>query len=531
MKRSINAPAIAFGLLLCGVIAAPAFAAEGGLDTTFGSGGKAVVSFKANTNDIARAVAIQKDGRIVTAGYAEGITSTATGLDFALARHNKDGSIDTTFGTGGKVTTDFSDGNGISSDTAYAVAIQPDGKIIAAGYSNGAQDIAVARYNTDGSLDTTFAKGGKFTSLSINSPTYYFSGGAATAVALQADGKIVVAGYIYNSPQHISANRYDFVVMRFNTNGSLDSTFASGGVQVTAMGDINNFDYAYAVAIQSDGKIVVGGSSGLYGGTTENFALARYNTNGSLDSTFGNEGKASADIGGNNDRAYALAIQSDGKILAAGNATVSTYNASLALARFNSNGTLDSAFGAGGKVTTNVGTSNPSFAYGVAVQSDGRIVIAGIKETYYMVVARYGSNGILDNTFGNGGLVTTTSYDYAHAIAIQPDGKIIAAGSTLGTSADFAVYRYLGTAIVPTATSRAECLFAWAEVTYPSYFSPASAASTRALDYYYRYYAGTNAYLAWASRDNNLYYFGPLSQNTLMNLGSMSQWLVTSGCN
>lgn len=528
MRRIPNSSNLVWGLMLLAVLGlAPARAAEGGLDTSFGSGGKVVTSFKANANDIARGIAIQKDGRIVTAGYAEGPTSATTGLDFGLVRYNKDGSLDTTFGSGGKVTTDFSDSRGVSSDAAYAVAIQADGKIVAVGYADGLRDFAVARYNADGSLDTTFATGGKFTSYSISSPSYYFSGGSATAVAIQSDGKIVVAGYIYNSPQHTSLNQYDFVVMRFNSNGALDASFASGGVKVVAIGDGYDFDYAYAVAIQSDGKIVVAGSGGPYNGTTENFALIRLNANGSLDSSFGSSGKVTADIGGNNDKAYAVAIQSDGKIVAAGSATISTYNASLAVARFNSNGTLDTSFGSGGKVTTNVGSSNPSAAYGVVVQADGKIVIAGIKEVYYMVLARYTSGGLLDTSFGTGGLVTTTTYDNAYAVALQSDGRIVAAGATSG---DFAAFRYLGTAVATSASAQADCVFSWAETAYPSHFSPAGAASANALDYYYRYYSGTGSFLASASRDNSLYYFGPLSQNTLLSLGAMSQWLVISGC-
>ena len=342
----------------------------------------------------------------------------------------------------------------------------PTARLWQQGMQGGSYDFALARYNTDGTLDATFGSGGKVTTYTT---AYYFSIGSAKAVAIQSDGKIVVAGYIYNSPQHVSSNQHDFALVRYNTDGTLDATFGSGGIVVTALRpgkDNNDMDYAHAVAIQADGKIVAAGSTGPHPNgsydpkavTTDNFALVRYNTNGTLDTSFGAGGIVTADIGTNNDKAYAVAIQSDGKIVAAGYAYSSVSNANFALARFNTNGTLDANFGTAGKVTTDIGTGE-SYAYGVAIQSDGKIVAAGVKNGYYFALVRYNTNGTLDTTFGTGGMVTTTNYDKAYAVAIQSDGKIVAAGycnieTGVWTSPDsgFFVVRYLTGAATPTPT-------------------------------------------------------------------------------
>ena len=186
-----------------------------------------------------------------------------------------DGGIDTTFGTGGRVTTDF----GPYDDEANAVAIQSDGKIVAAGTTGGTdRDFALARYNTDGTLDTTFGTGGRVTTYSSTDPSYFYDA-TASAVAIQSDGKIVVAGYAYNSDQQVNYNQYDFALARFNTDGTFDSTFGTGGIVVTAVGPDVDYDYAYAVTIQTDGKIVAAGATGPrsnYGGTNDKFALVRY---------------------------------------------------------------------------------------------------------------------------------------------------------------------------------------------------------------------------------------------------------------
>ena len=304
----------------------------GALDMTFNSTGKVVTSFGAGA-DFAKAIAIQADGKIVVAGVVNISAGFSPVNRFAIARYNMDGSLDTTFGTSGKVTTAIG-----TNDSANAVAIQADGKIVAAGSSNNW--LALVRYNTDGGLDTTFDTDGKVTA----------DFGGANAVAIQADGKIVAAG----------TSNFSFALVRYNTDGSLDTTFDTDG-KVTA-----DFGSANAVAIQADGKIVVAARSLI------DFTLARYNTNGSLDTTFDTDGKVTTDFLGGFDDASAVAIQSDGKIVAAGWAIISGF----ALARYNTDGSLDTTFDTDGKVTTTINNMS-NVASAVAIQSDGKIVAAG----------------------------------------------------------------------------------------------------------------------------------------------------------
>ncbi|MFG2985674.1 calcium-binding protein [Streptomyces sp. NPDC048258] len=383
-----------------------ALAAPGDLDPTFGTGGTVTTDFEGG-NDVARGVAVQADGKIVAAG--------AGGAgDFTLARYNTDGSLDTTFDTDGKVTTDFAGGN----DRANGVVVQADGKIVAAG--GAGFDFGLARYNTDGSLDTTFGTGGKVI-------TGFFAGDEAFGVALQADGKIVAAGGTDTG----SSTNTDFALARYNTDGSLDTTFDTDGKVTTdfALG----FDQAHGVKVQADGKIVAAGEGESAGNV--DFALARYNTNGSLDTTFDTDGKVTTDFGGT-ERAFGVALQADGKIVAAGGSTA------FSLARYNTNGSLDTSFDTDGKVTT----AFAGQANGVALQADGKIVAAGGPGDF--ALARYNTNGSLDTSFGTGGTVTTNfgTFDNARGVALQADGKIVAAGQA-GT--DFGLARYEGVGAAP----------------------------------------------------------------------------------
>ncbi|MBI3994557.1 MAG: hypothetical protein HY349_01140 [Nitrospirae bacterium] len=395
-------------------------AAAGDLDTSFGSGGKVMTDFFANY-DSDNAAAIQGDGKIVGVGYAQ----NGSNIDFALTRYNIDGSLDTTFGTGGKVTADFG-GN----DQAYAVAIQSDRKIVVAGWSSTistGQDFALARYNTDGTLDTTFGTAGKVIT--------DFGGGNSQAlgVAIHTNGKIVAGGLARVGSYN------DFALARYNSNGTLDTTYGTGGKVTT---DFGNEDSAYAIAVQSDNKVVAVGQA--RNGSNFDFAVARYNSNGSLDTTFDTDGKVTTEFGNNNDRANAVAIQWDGKIVAVG--TGSGYLDDFAVARYNSSGTLDSTFGTGGKVTTDFGYYET--AYGLAIQWDGKIVAAGSSSVGFGL-ARYNSNGTLDATFGTGGKVTTSvgvAGSTALAVSMQGDGKIVAAGgaSNAAGNTDFTLIRYFG---------------------------------------------------------------------------------------
>jgi uncharacterized delta-60 repeat protein len=307
---------------------------NGSLDTGFGTGGKVITSVT-SSNDYGMGVAIQSDGKVVVAGFG-GPTATC---DFAVVRYNADGTLDTGFGGSGIVTTSIGSG----ADEAYDVAIQPDGKILVVGGSSG--KFALVRYNTNGSLDGSFGTGGIVTS------TVGPGSAEGRALAVQADGKIVMAGNSYNG------SYADFAVARYNSNGSLDTAnFGSpNGWVVTSLS--SDHDMAYGVALQLDGKIVAGGF--VKNGSNEDFAVIRYNTNGSLDTAnFGSpNGWVTTHFAGAVDEVMAVAIQSDGRIVAAG-WTSGGAGDDFAIARYNSDGSLDSSFGTGGKLTTDFGGNN-----------------------------------------------------------------------------------------------------------------------------------------------------------------------------
>ncbi len=406
-----------------GVCLISSFTGGGSLDTTFGAGGKVVTPIR-NAEDLARGTVIQSDGKIIVVGGS----SNGSNLDFAIARYNADGSLDNSFGTNGKVTTPI----GSSDDEAFSAAIQTDGKIVVSGYSIGNDaDFAVVRYNINGSLDTSFGSGGKVTTAASSVDDY------AEGVALQADGKIVAAGL-----GKFGSND-DFLVARYNTNGSLDTSFGSGGIRHTAIG--SSYDDADSVVIQPDGKIILAGYAAF--GNQYDFGIVRYNTDGSEDASFGSGGVVSTGFGGSDDFADSIALQADGKIVVVGD-TNNGSNRDFAAARYNTNGSLDTSFGTNGRVITPIG-GGLDIARSVKIQSDGKIVAAGVSNNGSnddFAVVRYTTNGTLDTNFGAGGKVTTAignSNDGGNAVALQTDGNIVVAGySYNGANNDFAVVRY-----------------------------------------------------------------------------------------
>ena len=383
---------------------AVALAAPGDLDPSFGTGGTVITTF--GGTDVASAVAMQPDGKLVVVGR----TNIAANTTFALARYNPNGSLDPAFGTGGLVTTDFG-----STDQAFAVALQPDGKIVTAGRRGS--DVIVARHNADGTQDSLFGSSGRVI-------TNFGSTEQALALVLQPDGKIVVAGRTNKN------GNFDFALARYSAGGVVDTTFGTSGLVTTDFG--GSVDRAFAMALQPDGKLVVVGDSDA------NFALARYNGDGSLDPGFGIGGKVLTTFGGT-DQASAVVLQPDGKIVVAGQTDTGT-SIDFALARYMPDGSLDGAFGSGGRVTTNfIGTSD-DLGSAVAVQFDGKIIVGGASDENF-ALARYTSEGILDNGFGTEGKVTTNfgGEDLLHALTLQPDGAIVG----VGESADrFALARY-----------------------------------------------------------------------------------------
>ncbi|WP_369263366.1 calcium-binding protein [Streptomyces sp. R35] len=416
------ASALAAALAL--VLTAPgaALAAPGDLDPAFDHDGRVVTDF--GGYDESRGMAVQADGKIVTVGLNQPYESGE--IDFTLARYNPDGSLDPGFGIGGLVTTDVRGGE----DYADGVAVQSDGKIVVVGRTsdpeNPGPEFTVVRYNPNGTLDTGFGDGGTVvTDFGTGGPSEAF------AVQLQADGRIVAAGM----------SGAGFALARYNpVDGSLDSGFDGDGKVTTAFA--GGAATAFDVALQSDGKIVAAGRAGYnYPAYDSDFAVARYNADGSLDSGFDGDGRtttafARVDVIGG------VAVQPDGKIVVTG-----TSDFDFALARYNPNGTLDSGFDGDGKVTTDFGSGTLDGSSDLALQSDGKIVAAGISLSDF-AVARYNVDGSLDSGFGVGGKVTTDVdsgyYDVANAVALQSDGKIVLSGNT-GDDRGLVRYQVAGT--------------------------------------------------------------------------------------
>lgn len=414
------------------------FASAGTLDATFNPAGTppgSVFTQVGNIHSGINGIAIQPDGKIVATGFA----STATS-HFALARYNTDGTLDNTFGSGGTVTTPagFIVGN--------AVVIQPDGKIVVAGYNDTTFRFVVARFDANGTLDNTFGVGGIQTT-PIGAP----NSSLAFAIVLQPDDKIVAVGSAF------VGGLQQFVVVRYDSNGVLDPAF--NGIGYTQTPVASSLSAAFGVALQSDGKIVVTGQA--LDGSDQTVAVARYTTAGILDATFGVLGIQKTSVGINNS-GNAVAIQSDGNIIVAGATTLGGTQEFL-VQRYTIAGVLDATFGSGGSVTTDIGGN--AAAYAVALQPDGKIVAAGYGPYANFALARYTTAGVLDPSFDSDGTVSTPLANQAQArsMALQSDGKIVVGGSVYvpteaGVRIQFGLARYLGDTITPptpTPTSNA----------------------------------------------------------------------------
>lgn len=343
------------------------------------------------------------------------------------------GELDLTFGTGGIAVTDFAG----KADLGFAAAIQSDGKTVAAGKSQDANNnsiFALVRYNSDGSLDTSFDGDGKVTTFGtslvqgkLNGPT-----GSAWAVAVQPDGKIIAAGSSNVFTKGVVTRR-GFTLVRYNSNGSLDTSFGTQGVVTTSSGGLGGLAEVRGIVLQGDGRIVVAGSANL--GSNTNIGIARYNANGTLDSSFSGDGIVTTDLGTTGaDFARAVALQSDGGIVVAGpKGYVNSGTSSAFIARYTSFGNLDPAFGSGGTVTISVGSV--TYLTSMAVQSNGSIVAAGWSgaddDHADMLVTRVDTNGALDSTFDGDGIRTVDFFgvrDKAQGMVLQQNGQIVVAG-------------------------------------------------------------------------------------------------------
>lgn len=472
---------------------------NGSLDSSFSDDGKLIIKTRPNTFERANAVTIQTGGKILIGG-----TSGYSRRDFTLVRFNSNGTLDTNFGLNGVIYTRVSEGisgelnaliiapngdifggglaenasggdafafakydqNGkpasefgvfgyvtnnfqISPNLSYeakSVALQPDGKFLAAGnfvFNSGNTNGILARYESNGSLDRNFNNQAGY--VSLNSPSA--STREITAVALQPDGKILVVGNFEDS------SNAGLFVSRYNPNGSIDFAFGNSGQTVISI--FNGGGLGQDITVLPDGKIVIAGATANISTQLLKFAVFKLNSNGSPDTTFGSNGLATTSFSASNDVALSIGVQTDGKIVASGAANFDLgSNGQIALARFNANGSIDTSFGASGKVTTEVGTFL-DIAADVQLQTDGKIVIGGVSCTDGNcdggngLIFRYNTSGSLDSTFDGDGKVftqppTNGAPTAISSIAIQPDGKIVGGGAVVNnaTQGDVLIARY-----------------------------------------------------------------------------------------
>jgi len=400
---------------------------DGTLDTSFDTDGK-VIQDIASYSDLGQSLAIQPDGKILLSGRCYSGSNT----DFCIARFNSNGTLDTTFGSpnGYKIQP-----IGSSNDYGYSSAIQPDGKILFGGHcKNGSYwDFCIARFNSNGTLDTTFGSPNGYIIQDIGS-----SDDIGLSLAIQPDGKILLGGRC----QGVSNN--DFCIARFNSDGTLDTSFGSpNGYIIQPIGSSD--DIGQSLAIQPDGKILLGGY--CYNGNNYDFCIARFNSDGTLDTSFGTNGKVIQDIGSLTDIGKPLVIQRDGKILLGGYCQGES-NFDFCIARFEINGTLDTSFGTSGRVIQPIGSFD-DHKQSLAILPDGKILLGGHCESvssWDLCIARFNSDGTLDTSFGSSGKVIQpigSSNDYGFSLAIQPDGKILLGGSCQGVSNfDFCIARF-----------------------------------------------------------------------------------------
>jgi uncharacterized delta-60 repeat protein len=398
--------------------------AAGDLDTAFGTGGFVTTDF-ASQDDEGLGSALQSDGKLLVVGL-----TTSNSRDFALARYNTDGSLDWSFGDNGRVTTNLG-----GTDDAFGVVVQSTGKIVVGGRSQvGSWDFALVRYNDDGSLDTSFGSEGVVRTDMGSSADYIFD------LVPGSDDSFWAVG------DHGGGSSWNVAVAHYDSEGNLDASFSGDGKLVMSVGSPDN-SLSGGLVVQSDGKIVLGArrfvSPENYG-----FSVSRYNADGTPDNSFGSEGTVTYDVGTGRDEAEAVAIQSDGKIVVAGQ----THNGTdydLAVMRLNTDGSLDTSFGGDGIVTVPV-ASGDNYVYDMVLQEDGKIVVSSVADvaTTDFGVTRLLSDGSLDTSFGGDGIVTTdfaSGIDRPTGLQLQSDGKIVATGYAVSEGTEnFALARYDG---------------------------------------------------------------------------------------
>jgi uncharacterized delta-60 repeat protein len=430
---------VGLSLLVSLAMATPSWAAAGDLDPSWGGDGTVISLFGA-TGGWLNQLAFQSSGKMIAAGFdGAGVVT-----DFAVARYNDDGTLDTTFGAGaGYVTTDF---DGTDFDFARGVAVTGGDKIILGGSANG--DLALVRYQPSGSLDLGFGTGGKVT-LDIQGAM----DSIRSVLVRPSDSKITVAGYAT-----MSDNGTNFVVARFRSNGVLDTTFGVNGLGYNVT-NVGGGDQARGAVFGPNGTILVAGYT-KFGTGVQDFAVVRYRPNGTLDPTFGTGGMKIIDLGAG-DVARDIKVQADNKIVVCGYtgagggrpAGPEKGPGDFAVVRLLTNGTLDTSFGGGDGIAT-FDPGGSDHARACAIQPDGKIILSGdtwVSPNDKFATVRFNSDGTVDGTFGTGGMVVTDfgpggGDEHACDVKVLPDGRIIAVGPyTTAGAPDWALVRYLPT--------------------------------------------------------------------------------------
>jgi uncharacterized delta-60 repeat protein len=426
--------------------------AKGVLDTSFNGTGIVVYHNAAggNSSDYGNSIYVDSNGKIYVTGYSR---NRSGNTDMVIWRYNSNGSLDNTFGNNGIVVHHNAAG-GNSDDIGSLIYVDSEGKIYVTGYSrnrSGNDDMVIWRYNSNGSLDNTFGNNGIVVHHNAAGGN---SDDIGSLIYVDSEGKIYVTGYSRNR-----SGNDDMVIWRYNSNGSLDNTFGNNGIVVhhNAAGG-NSDDIGSLIYVDSEGKIYVTGYSRNRSGN-DDMVIWRYNSNGSLDNTFGNNGIVvhhNAAGGNSDDIGSLIYVDSEGKIYVTGYSRNRSGNDDMVIWRYNSNGSLDNTFGNNGIVVHHnaAGGNYDDAGFSIYVDSEGKIYVTGYSRNRSgntdMVIWRYNSNGSLDNTFGNNGIVVHhnaaggNSDDIGISIYVDSEGKIYVTGFSRNRSGniDMVIWRY-----------------------------------------------------------------------------------------
>jgi len=424
-----------FGILIAICInLIQAQAQSGQLDPTFGNGGWVHTDF--GGKDQSGCVAIQADGKMLVGGRSNAFSGS---FDFIVARYHENGQADLSFGDQGKIVLDF----GSTQENVEFIHCLPENKILIGGYSNLSPNTRsyVVRLFEDGRIDSSFANQGVLS----------FKYGRSTGILnmdLQDDGK-----YVFGCIGVIDTLDVDFLVTRFHPDGTIDTSFNHTGW--TYFDFMTRENIPFDMFVQKDHKIFLSGCSGVY--PKANFAFVRYHEDGSLDSSFGTNGSTQTDFAGNQDVAYSSILQDDGSFYVSGTVRDSISNYDFALAKYNPDGSLDKQFGNEGKRTYDFKGPVDLGLY-MKQQKDGKLLVCGennILTKNSFVVVRFNKDGTIDQSFGTNGIasldVVNILTDDTPSFTLQQDEKIVMVGNYKdGTNINFLIMRFLNDVISAT---------------------------------------------------------------------------------